>query len=263
MHVCHCKRPKTKDLRTGNGFTLIELSIVIVLIGLIVAGVIGGQALVHQAKLRSEIGQLAKFETAFNAFYLEYNGIPGDFAKAEAFWGAGNTNSGDGDGRIEKADGTILMAIGNYGGEVSHAFQHLSLSGLINEQFDNSNNINQGFPSSKVESGLGILMGSNYGSGSWQHKCNYKGRNIPMLIMAYRQPHELPDLNAADGGSGTAYKVQYTANIDKKIDGGNGDAIGGKFVAVNPSGTLTGVCHNNGVYQVQNNSSCRACYYLR
>ena len=36
-----------------NGFTLIELSIVIVIIGLIVAGVVGGQALVKQAKLPS------------------------------------------------------------------------------------------------------------------------------------------------------------------------------------------------------------------
>ncbi len=34
------------------GFTLIELSIVIVIIGLIVAGIIGGQSLVRQAKVR-------------------------------------------------------------------------------------------------------------------------------------------------------------------------------------------------------------------
>ncbi len=46
-----------------SGFTLIELSIVLVLIGLIVGGVLVGQDLIRAAKLRAQIGQIEKFNS--------------------------------------------------------------------------------------------------------------------------------------------------------------------------------------------------------
>ena len=82
--------------RTKNGFTLIELSIVIVIIGLIVAGVVGGQALVRQSKLRSIITDHQKIQTSMNAFKLEYNYLPGDIPNASDYW-SGEVD-GDGDG---------------------------------------------------------------------------------------------------------------------------------------------------------------------
>ena len=60
----------TNKLRTEQGFTLIELSIVIVIIGLIVAGVVGGQALVNQSKVRSIITDYRQYQVALNAFKL-------------------------------------------------------------------------------------------------------------------------------------------------------------------------------------------------
>jgi len=240
----------------------VELSIVIVIIGLLVAGVVGGRTLVHQSKLRSQITQFRNFEVAYNSFFLEYNAVPGDFANAQDFWGAGNTDNGDGDGSIEKADGSIAMANGTFSGEAQHTFEHLSLAGMINKQYVSSNVINIGFPSAKIEDGLGILMGSNYGSGAWQQHCDYRGNGIIMLIIAYGNPSALPALDPADGM--LKLKPADAANIDKKIDGGEGDAIGGKFVGINTLGNLSHTCHNNGAYQVQNDfAACRACYYLR
>ncbi|PIR39391.1 MAG: hypothetical protein COV35_02425 [Alphaproteobacteria bacterium CG11_big_fil_rev_8_21_14_0_20_39_49] len=89
MHVCKSERPKSE-----KGFTLIELSIVIVIIGLIVAGVIGGQALVEQAKIRSQISEFQKYSVAYNTFKIEYNAILGDFNRASQYW----TGAFDGDG---------------------------------------------------------------------------------------------------------------------------------------------------------------------
>jgi prepilin-type N-terminal cleavage/methylation domain-containing protein len=81
-----------------SGFTLVELSVVIVIIGLIVAGVMGGQSLVKSSKINAQILDFNKFEVAYNAFKLEYDAIPGDMRNAGSSW-AGATN-GDGNGRI-------------------------------------------------------------------------------------------------------------------------------------------------------------------
>lgn len=59
-----------------QGFTLLELSIVIVIIGLIVAGISAGQSLVRQASLRSVISDVDKFRTAKNSFKLAYDANP-------------------------------------------------------------------------------------------------------------------------------------------------------------------------------------------
>ena len=82
------------NINKYNGFTLIELSIVIVIIGLIVAGVVGGQTLVKQAKLRSIITDVQKTQTIINTFFLEYGAMPGDMPNASNYW----TGAYDGDG---------------------------------------------------------------------------------------------------------------------------------------------------------------------
>ena len=67
----NCLDVKARNkLKASSGFTLIELSIVIVIIGLIVAGVVGGQVLVKQAKLKGVVSDVEKYRTALNAFKL-------------------------------------------------------------------------------------------------------------------------------------------------------------------------------------------------
>jgi prepilin-type N-terminal cleavage/methylation domain-containing protein len=70
------------------GFTLVELSIVIVIIGLIVAGVVGGQRLIKNAKVLSQVSDLKKYDVAFNAFVLQYDNVPGDLRAASSYWAA-------------------------------------------------------------------------------------------------------------------------------------------------------------------------------
>ena len=101
-----------------SGFTLIELSIVLVIIGLMAGGILAGQDLIKAATIRKAVSDLEKISTGINTFKLKYNCIPGDCANTTDFfpsstfmggaWGippyttTGNQiGNGDGNGLID------------------------------------------------------------------------------------------------------------------------------------------------------------------
>jgi prepilin-type N-terminal cleavage/methylation domain-containing protein len=91
------------------GFTLIEMSIVLVIIGLIVGGVLVGQDLIRAAEVRATISQIEKYNTAVNTFRGKYGALPGDLNNATAlqfgFTQRGQyAGEGDGNGVIEGVD---------------------------------------------------------------------------------------------------------------------------------------------------------------
>lgn len=71
-------------LTSKRGFTLIELSIVLVIIGLIIGGVLVGRDLIDAAKVRSQLSQIEEFTAATGTFKLKYNAFPGDLTTSEA-----------------------------------------------------------------------------------------------------------------------------------------------------------------------------------
>lgn len=92
--------------RSVIGFTLIELSIVLVIIGLIVGGVLVGQSLINSAKVRAQVTQIEQYNTATNAFREKYGYLPGDIPNPTAgqfgFQTRGQyAGEGDGNGLIE------------------------------------------------------------------------------------------------------------------------------------------------------------------
>jgi prepilin-type N-terminal cleavage/methylation domain-containing protein len=130
----------------NKGFTLVELAIVLVIIGLLVGGVLQGQELIKQAQIRNLIGKFAEFDSAMNTFRAKYGELPGDFSKASNFGvdkanGAGSANvavtgntnnNGNGNGLLESG------ASGNYAtyrGEMMNFWIHLSNTGLIKGSF--------------------------------------------------------------------------------------------------------------------------------
>ena len=78
---------------TNKGFSLIELSIVLIIIGLLVAGITGGASLIKSAELRSVMSEIRNYQTAVNAYYTATGKLPGgldsdqlNFANTGAAW---------------------------------------------------------------------------------------------------------------------------------------------------------------------------------
>jgi hypothetical protein len=123
---------------------LIELSIVLVIIGLIVGGVLVGQELIKASEARNFISTMQSFKNAFYTFQGKYNCLPGDCGNATTFFGtaapsgcsagttgpplAGNTSgtcNGNNNGQIDLSDGA-----GHYI-ESPLVWQHLGLASMI------------------------------------------------------------------------------------------------------------------------------------
>lgn len=64
-------------MKTKNAFSLIELSIVLIIIGLLVAGITGGASLIKSAELRSLMSEIRNYQTAVNAYYTATGELPG------------------------------------------------------------------------------------------------------------------------------------------------------------------------------------------
>src|ERR1700722_19638100 len=94
------------EMQRSSGFTLIELSIVLVIIGLIVGGVLVGRDLIEAAAIRAQISQIEKYQTAVNTLRAKYEYLTGDMpdpaASACGFYPRGlYAGEGDGNGVIE------------------------------------------------------------------------------------------------------------------------------------------------------------------
>jgi len=64
--------------RDRQGFTLIELSITLVIIGLIVAGIMTGRSLIEGATIRKQASEFERYNTITNTFKIKYGCLPGD-----------------------------------------------------------------------------------------------------------------------------------------------------------------------------------------
>ena len=94
--------------RRQQGFTLVEIAIVLVIIGLLLGGILKGQEMIAQAKIKNVIGDMAGISAAMYGYQDRYRALPGDDKGAATRWASiTGIASGDGDGVV---GGTYIPA---------------------------------------------------------------------------------------------------------------------------------------------------------
>lgn len=111
-------------MKKQSGFTLIEIAIVLVIIGLLLGGVLKGQEMMTNAKIKRTSNDFNGISAAIFSYLDRYGAFPGDDPNANTRWGAVN---GDGDGIIDTAGDACFS--GN--AESVNLWDHLRRSGLV------------------------------------------------------------------------------------------------------------------------------------
>ena len=87
--------------RTQQGFTLVEIAIVLVIIGLLLGGILKGQEMITQAKIKNVIADFSGISAAYYGYQDRYRAIPGDDLNAATRWAtAPAATSGNGNGIV-------------------------------------------------------------------------------------------------------------------------------------------------------------------
>jgi prepilin-type N-terminal cleavage/methylation domain-containing protein len=119
--------------KTSKGFTLVEIAIVLVIIGLLLGGILKGQEMITQAKIKNVIADMSGVSAAMYGYQDRYRALPGDDKGAAGRWGVGTTDSGTGDGVIQGVYNAPVPAVGSNSAanEASFFWHHLRLAGFI------------------------------------------------------------------------------------------------------------------------------------
>lgn len=114
-------------MKTQQGFTLVEIAIVLVIIGLLLGGVLKGQEIITNAKVKNLENSVDGLAAAIYSYQDRYHAYPGDDNKASRFPNltAGSYN-GNGDGIIAGTFNTVSTSQ-----ESSRLWLHLRNSGLV------------------------------------------------------------------------------------------------------------------------------------
>jgi len=119
-----------------QGFTLVELAIVLMIIGLLIGGVLRGQELMQNARITSTIQQVKAYQGAMVSFHDTYGDLPGDLRKAtDRLPGCNTDNSckdGNGNSVFDTATNFVWSSVSvNIDSEAAQFWKHLALAHLI------------------------------------------------------------------------------------------------------------------------------------
>lgn len=213
----------------ARGFTLLEIALVLVIVGLIFGGIFKGQELLTAARVRDIIRQQEEYRTAFYGFQQRYGNPPGDFAQASSTiknvgGPCGNPNP-DGNGNSNHRIDTA-------GSEHTLAWEHMSKAGYLSVIYTCATTVAPGTsPVNRYNQPLEIVFDDQYaGTATSRHNLKTGGR-IPSNLLA---------------------------EADRKVD--DGVATTGEFRAALSAGVTAAECYTAaGVWQADNpGSNCMA-----
>ncbi len=114
-----------------SGFTLVEIAIVLVIIGLLLGGVLKGQELITQAKIKNVANDLNGMSASIYGYQDRYKSLPGDDLGAKARWTNPQAKEGGGDAKVGDAGVKTILDCSTSDTENCHFWQHLRLAGFI------------------------------------------------------------------------------------------------------------------------------------
>jgi prepilin-type N-terminal cleavage/methylation domain-containing protein len=122
-----------------TGFTLVEIAIVLVIIGLLLGGILKGQEMITQAKIKNVINDFNGITAAMNSYRDRYRTLPGDDNSAANRWAGAFGGNGNGQFDGAAAGGTAPEVYNNVPAaaptlatpEVNKFWWHLRLSGFV------------------------------------------------------------------------------------------------------------------------------------
>lgn len=226
-------------MKLRHAFSLVELAIVLVILGLLVGGILAGQSLIHAAELRKVTRDLTNYRTAIWAFRDKYFAWPGDMVNATSFWPSGAAN-GDGDGKVGSSPNNATSS-----GENLRFWQHLQQAGLIEG---------------------GQYTGRNATAAPWL----VPGVNLPRLmgnaalnITAYNTDWNMFQIGSTQSDLvntnflwGSSFNGEDSWNMDTKLD--DGAPLSGKITGANGSVSSNGVgvtCISSSAYALGGGNS--------
>ena len=203
----------------SRGFSLVELSIVLVILGLLTGGILAGQSLIRAAELRATATESQRYVSAFNSFRDKYFALPGDMTNATKFWGqstacsgasATGTCDGDGNGSIGQSAGASTS------GEIFQLWRQLALAGLVEGNYTGISGTTAidsipatNVPASKLgNAGWSVYPLPNYAGDGATYRADYGNQ----LIIGLRWVGSISE--------GSAFKPEEAWNIDTKMDDG-------------------------------------------
>lgn len=224
MHIT--PPPPTKSSKYA--FSLVELSIVLVILGLLTGGILAGQSLIRASELRAVSTEYDRYKTALLSFRDKYLALPGDMPNATQFWGAAHatlatcvvtvgtgtqTCNGNGDGRINI--GAAPVANNSY--EDFRSWQQLANAGLVEGSYTGvqasaaifHSVIGSNVPGSKISNAGWFLhyIGSQVSGGGF-----FPGNYETGLYFGTSTAASFP--------YGPVFKPEEAWNIDTKLDDG-------------------------------------------
>ena len=181
------------------GFTLVEIAIVLVIIGLLLGGILKGQEMVTQAKIKNVIADFSGVSAAYYGYQDRYRAIPGDDSNANARWNLGIAAPATGAYGNGLVSGGYATATAN---EESRLFWlHLRSAGFVA-------GTGQQQPFNAVTGILGVQTGDAVVAGVGPTLLNIAGGNgfVGVIICSAGLPDKISiavDTQMDDGSSNT------------------------------------------------------------
>ena len=196
-----CESHKKQGVALQRGFTLVELSIVLVIIGLIVGGVMGGSALIHQAKISKLGRQGESYISAVLTFEAKYHQIPGDMRNATDYWPT--TSNGNGNRNID------------VNAETMRFWNHLALSGMIQGSYPTDFGVGEDL----LVPGYHVPATPFDGNAMSAYKITYYGDDGNAIQFGKPNSSGSSQRYKTNGGS-VGFSAVDGKNLDKKFDDG-------------------------------------------